>query len=156
MQVSIARFNIIWTSYMESIFESEHPMDQIKAGYQTLTGKVATLCKQVIHVCEESEETKMKKARNLLNIFLSKRQQLFLFLQKNITSSGDFGWKSSFRVSFIIHNLYVIFLITIVVNCSFFGEKTTTILKPDKVVLCKSSAMNIKLILKYPLKRRAP
>ena len=155
MQVSIARFNIIWTSYMESIFESEHPMDQIKAGYQTLTGKVATLCKQVIHVCEESEETKMKKARNLLNIFLSKRQQLFLFLQKNITSSGDFGWKSSFRVSFIIRN-YVVFLITIVLNYSFFGEKTTTILKPDKVVHCKSSGTNTKLILKYPLKQRAP
>ena len=154
MQVSIARFNIIWTSYMESIFESEHPMDQIKAGYQTLTGKVATLCKQVIHVCEESEETKMKKARNLLNIFLSKRQQLFLFLQKNITSSGDFGWKSSFRVSLIIRN-HVVFLITIVVNYSFFGEKTTTILKLDKVVHCKSSGTNTKLILKYPLKRRA-
>ena len=51
---------------------------------------------------------------------------------------------------------YVVFLITIVVNYSFFGEKTTTILKPDKVVHCKSSGTNIKLILKYPLKRRAP
>ena len=96
--VSIAKFNVMWTNQVESIFESDQPMDNIKNIYQSLTGKVATLCKQVIHVCEDGEETKMQKARNLLNIFLSKRNQLFLFLQKNITSSDDFGWKSSFRL----------------------------------------------------------
>ena len=86
--VSIAKFNVMWTNTVEGIFESDHPMDKIKTVYQSLTGKVATLCKQVIHVCKDGEETKMQKARNLLNIFLSKRNQLFLFLQKNITSTG--------------------------------------------------------------------
>jgi dynein heavy chain len=95
--VSIARFNILWTNEVENIFESEHPMDQIKNVFQKITGKVATLCKEVIHV-KIDDEVCRRKSRNLLNLLLSKRNQLYMFLQKNITSSGDFGWKSSFRL----------------------------------------------------------
>ena len=40
----------------------------------------------------------MNKAKNLLNLYLSKRNQLFGFLQKSVTTSGDFAWKSSFRL----------------------------------------------------------
>ena len=94
---TVARFNILWTSTVEKIFDSEHPLNEAKNVYQNLTTKVAALCKEVIHV-NENDQVTFDKARNLLNIFLSKRNQLFGFLQKNITSSGDFGWKSSFRL----------------------------------------------------------
>ncbi len=95
--VSIARFNVLWTIAVEKIFDSEHPMNQIKSAYQSLTSKVASLCKEVIHVTHDNE-IKLKKASNLLNLYLSKRNQLFNFLQKNVTSCGDFAWKSSFRL----------------------------------------------------------
>ena len=95
--VSVARFNVLWTTAVEQIFEAEHPLNEIKSVYQRLTGKVASLCKEVIHVVE-NDEVKMNKAKNLLNLYLSKRSQLFHFLQKNVTSCEDFAWRSSFRL----------------------------------------------------------
>ena len=111
--VSVARFNVLWTMSVEQMFQSDHPMNEIKSVYQHLTTKVASLCKEVIHVIggsggsgeggaeaetAASNEVKMNKAQNLLNLYLSKRNQLFSFLQKNVTSSVDFAWKSSFRL----------------------------------------------------------
>ena len=118
--VSVARFNVLWTTSVEEMFNSNHPMNEIKSVYQNLTTKVASLCKEVIHVIggggdgsesgggvggdgenkdeAPTNEVKMNKATNLLNLYLSKRNQLFSFLQKSVTSSGDFAWKSSFRL----------------------------------------------------------
>lgn len=96
--VAITRFNVLWTIAVEQIFDSQHPMDEIKNVYQSLTAKVASVCKEVIHVTEASNQVKLNKARNLLNLYLSKRNQLFGFIQKNVTSSQDFGWKSAFRL----------------------------------------------------------
>ena len=43
-------------------------------------------------------EKRRKKATHLLNVFVSKRNQLFEFLKKNVHSVHDFGWKSTFQV----------------------------------------------------------
>ena len=48
--VSVARFNVLWTTSVEQMFNSNNPMIEIKSVYQNLTAKVATLCKEVIHV----------------------------------------------------------------------------------------------------------
>ena len=48
--VSVARFNVLWTTSVEQMFNSNNPMIEIKSVYQNLTTKVATLCKEVIHV----------------------------------------------------------------------------------------------------------
>ena len=38
------------------------------------------------------------KATHLLNVYVSKRNQLFEFLKKNLQSVHDFGWKSTFQL----------------------------------------------------------
>ena len=53
--VSVARFNVLWTTSVEQMFNSNNPMIEIKSVYQNLTTKVATLCKEVIHVIGESD-----------------------------------------------------------------------------------------------------
>jgi hypothetical protein len=45
---------------------------------------------------EKENESGAAKAKNLLHLFVSKRDILYQFLQKNIHSSDDFGWRFIF------------------------------------------------------------
>jgi len=51
------------------------------------------LCENVVPK-EKDNESSAAKVKNLLHLFVSKRDILYQFLQKNIHSSEDFGWRS--------------------------------------------------------------
>ena len=106
--VSIAKLDIVWTTNIEDIFKAEHPMDEIKNAYQSLTKRVNALCTEIVASNTstntntdnnaKTDQVTQRKLKNFLSLLLSRRRQLYLFLQKNITSTGDFGWKSTFRL----------------------------------------------------------
>ena len=60
-----------------------------------LTGLVIlyqSLCENIVPK-EKENESNSAKVKNLLHLYVSKRDILYQFLQKNIHSSEDFGWR---------------------------------------------------------------
>jgi hypothetical protein len=94
--VALAVFETIWSELMQKTLSSEQPLNNIKDLYRALSAKIESLCENYIQ--EENDEKIIEKSKHLLNIFISKRNQLYEFLNINLHSTEDFGWKSTFQL----------------------------------------------------------
>jgi hypothetical protein len=60
--------------------------------------QIQGLCENVVPK-EKDNESSAAKVKNLLHLFVSKRDILYQFLQKNIHSSEDFGWRFDLKTN---------------------------------------------------------
>ena len=56
-----------------------------------------SLCENIVPK-EKENESNSAKVKNLLHLYVSKRDILYQFLQKNIHSSEDFGWRYTVKI----------------------------------------------------------
>ena len=96
--VALAVFETIWTEVMQTTLSSEQPLNKIKDLYRLLSYKIESVCENYLGDFGDEDEKTKEKSRHLLNIFISKRNQLYEFLKINLHSTEDFGWKSTFRL----------------------------------------------------------
>ena len=94
--VSLAVFETIWSELIQKTLSSEQPLNKIKDLYRALSAKIESACENYIHY--EPDPKIIEKVKHLLNIFISKRNQLYEFLKINLHSIEDFGWKSTFQL----------------------------------------------------------
>ena len=75
--VALAGFETIWTDLIQNTLSSEQPLNKIKDLYRSLSAKIESVCENYIQ--GETDQHLIRKAKHLLNIFVSKRNQLFEF-----------------------------------------------------------------------------
>ena len=95
--VALAVFETIWTELMQNTLSSDQPLNKIKDLYRALSAKIESVCENYLQ--EETDEKIIEKAKHLLNIFISKGNQLYEFLKINLHHTEDFGWKSTLQLT---------------------------------------------------------